>query len=235
MKLLKYGLHGVKGRASGKISSYHRGGGHKKLYRYIDNHRYLRGVFGKILKIEKDPYRSSLIALVGYTNGVLCYNLLPEGLEVGSIVKNLPIYDKKVEDRVGISCAIGNVATGSLVHNIEFKPNSGGKIARSAGTCAVVMKNYGTSVLIKLPSGRMSLLPSDSYCTIGSVGNEGHKMVSIGKAGRSRWLGKRPHVRGYAMNPVDHPHGGRTKGGKLLRTPWGRLAKGVKTRKKNRW
>jgi len=237
MKFLHFGLTNVKGRSKGRISSYNRGGGHKRRFRYVDNQRFLKDVPGKVIKVVHDPYRTAKLAMVGYTNGIIAYNLLPEGVGVGSIIKTHSSGSPSVlsMEMLGHSCELGMVKAGTLVHNVENKSEHGGQIARSAGSCAVVVKNYVDSVLLKLPSGSLSLFSSKNLCTIGAVGFSEHKLRNLKKAGASRWRGRRPHVRGTAMNPIDHPQGGRTNGGKFPRTPWGRLAKGVKTRKNKKW
>lgn len=229
MKKLSFGLHQVKGRNKGRVSSFQRGGGHTKRYKFIDFSRTLPNISGKILKVDYDAYRSADVFLVGYTNGILSYTLGIDSLKVGDSVSI--VRDTKETDliKLGVSCPLKNVKVGIKVHNVENFPGSGGQIARSAGSCAILLKKYEDFGLLKLPSGEYRLLPLLSMCTIGTVGNVKHKDNKLLKAGVSRWLGRRPHVRGQAMNPVDHPHGGRTNGGKIPRTPWGKLAKGVKT------
>jgi len=231
MVKLNFGFHKVVGRNRGRISSYQKGGGVKVLYRAVDFFRFMPNVEGRILKIVSDPTRSAFICLVGYTNHIVSYMLLPKGLKVGSKVLNLWSDLPYDSTRVGLSCPLFYVKQGVSVHNVEIKPLKGGKIARSAGTKAVLLKKNKQTGLLRLPSGQMGLISLFNLCTIGEVSNESHKLRDIGKAGLNRRRGIRPHVRGQAMNPVDHPHGGRTNGGKVPCTPWGRVARGVKTSK----
>lgn len=230
MKKLSFGLHRVKGRSKGRISMYQRGGGHKRRYRYVDFYRNLPNVIGKILEVVYDPYRSSYLFCIGYTNGIVSYTLGIKELGVGDYIETRK--QKGLDfSKPGISCFLGSVKVGSKVHNIEVKPRQGGQLVRSAGSCAILLKKYETKGfgLVKLPSKEYRLLPLECMCTIGTVSNPDHKDKKLAKAGSNRWRGKRPHVRGQAMNPVDHPHGGRTNGGKVPRTPWGQTAKGIKT------
>ena len=234
VKKLKYGFHKVYGRSKGRICSYHLGGGHKKLYRFIDYKRVLTGVPAKIIKIEKDPYRSAPLFLVGFSNGLLGYHLGISGLGVGDYLEVSRCTSSDDLDQSGLSCPLGVVKVGCKVHNIEFYPGSGGALSRSAGSFSVILKKYPHKILLKLSSGEYRLFSSDCLCTIGRVSGINHKEINLIKAGRVRWLGRRPIVRGQAMNPIDHPHGGRTNGGKVPVTPWGRIAKGKTTRKRRK-
>tara|TARA_Y100001970_G_C14251681_1_gene872340 strand:- start:5455 stop:6285 length:831 start_codon:yes stop_codon:yes gene_type:complete len=220
---------------NGRITSRHRGGGHRRRYRFIDFKRNKFDLSGIIKSIEYDPNRSSRIALVQYKDGEKRYIIAPEGIKVGdeivSSVKN------QIPFKVGNAMPLGRIPEGLLVHNIELKPGKGAQMARSAGAYARIMATEKGMVTLKLPSGELRLVSQDCIATIGSVGNKSHENISIGKAGRSRWLGRRPKVRGVAMNPVDHPHGGgegRTSGGRHPVSPWGTPAKGYRTRKKNK-
>ncbi|NOZ07463.1 MAG: 50S ribosomal protein L2 [FCB group bacterium] len=217
---------------NGRITSRRRGGGHKRRYRIIDFKRNKYDVAGKVIAIEYDPNRSSRIALVEYEDGERRYILAPDGVKVDT-----PILSSRERTPIkpGNSTPMANIPDGMLVHNIEMKPGKGGQMARSAGTYARIMAKEGGMVTLKLPSGEMRMIPDSCQATIGVVGNKSHENIDIGKAGRNRWLGRRPKVRGVAMNPIDHPHGGgegRTSGGRHPVSPWGTPAKGYKTRKK---
>ena len=232
---LNYGFHKVYGRGRQSITSRHRGGGKKVIYKNVDFFRFLPNVKGKLLSTVRDSYRSGHIGLVGYTNGIVSYMLLPS-VKVDNFIT---VYRSETPEhrdysRVGISCPLYCVKVGSSVYNVESNFLKGGSIARSAGTKAILMKKYKTTGLLRLPSGLLILVSLKNFCSIGEVSNEHHKLESLKKAGVNRWKGKRPIVRGIAMNPVDHPHGGRTNGGKVPCTAWGRIAKGPKTRKKKR-
>jgi len=216
----------------GQISSYHKGGGHKKMYRIIDFKRSLRDIFGYVERIEYDPNRSSYIALIIYRNGSLQYIIAPKGLKAGDEI--ITSNSNEIDIKIGNSLPIKNVPIGTLIHNIELLPNKGGQLARSAGTYAKLIKKENNIALIRLSSGKMIEISNSCLCTIGEVSNDNVKNKVIGKAGRSRWLGIRPTVRGVAMNPIDHPHGGgegKTSGGRCSVTPWGKPTKGFKTRK----
>ena len=216
----------------GRISVRHKGGGHKRLYRIIDFRRNKIGVSGKVASIEYDPNRSANIALIKYTDGEKRYILAPHGLVVNAVVLSGP--NAPIEP--GNALPLENIPLGFAVHNVELTLGKGGQIVRSAGTAALVAAKDGDYVTLKLPSGEMRMVFKKCYATVGTVGNADHMNVVIGKAGRNRWLGIRPTVRGMAMNPVDHPHGGgegKSKG-KHPVTPWGRPTKGYKTRKKNK-
>ena len=218
---------------AGRITSRHRGGGHKKLYRLIDFRRDKDGVPGKIAAIEYDPNRSSLIALLHYADGEKRYILHANGMKVGQEL----ISGDGAEIRTGNCMPLRSVPVGAIVHNIELKPGKGGQMVKTAGASAQVMAKDGKYVTLRLPSGEMRMVHAECRATIGQVGNLEHENVTLGKAGRSRWLGRRPHVRGVAMNPVDHPMGGgegRTSGGRNPCTPWGKPTKGYKTRKKRK-
>jgi large subunit ribosomal protein L2 len=219
--------------AGGRISVRRRGGGHKRRYRTVDFRRDNYGIPGKVVSIEYDPNRSSNIALVHYADGDKRYIIAPKGLEIGTEVQS----GEKAPIKVGNSLPLFAIPLGMTVHNIELQLGRGGQIVRSAGTSATVAAKEGDYVTLKLPSGEMRMVFHKCIATIGSVGNEDHMNVTIGKAGRGRWLGKRPKVSGNAMNPIDHPHGGgegHTSGGRHPVTPWGKPTKGYKTRKKRK-
>ncbi len=232
--------HRAKGRSrqQGKITSRHRGGGHKKLYRIIDFKRDKSLVPAKVAAIEYDPFRSARIALLHYADGEKRYILWPENLKVGDTVMSISYEDASAgkelpEIKPGNAMPLKFIPVGTIVHNIELKPGKGGQLVRSAGTEAQVLGRTGNYVQVRLPSGEMRLVHERCMATIGKVGLAEHELVKLGKAGRTRWLGWRPHVRGTAMNPVDHPHGGgegRTRG-KHPESPWGWKTKGYKTRR----
>ena len=215
----------------GRITSRRRGGGHKRRYRIIDFKRNKLDISGKVISVEYDPNRSARIALVEYEDGDRKYILAPDGIKVNNTV--ISSRDNKIPFKTGNSTCLKYIPEGILVHNIEMKPRKGAQLARSAGTYAKIMAKDNSMVTLKLPSGEMRMIHEDCLATIGVVGNKNHENIKIGKAGRSRWLGKRPKVRGVVMNPVDHPHGGgegRTSGGRNPVTPWGVATKGKKTR-----
>nr|YP_010338151.1 ribosomal protein L2 [Erythrolobus coxiae]UNJ17736.1 ribosomal protein L2 [Erythrolobus coxiae] len=219
----------------GIITCRHKGGGHKKRYRLIDFKRNLRDITAKVASIEYDPHRNARIALLHYTNGVKRYILHPRSLEVGSYITagtNSPI-------SIGNSLPLASIPLGAAIHNIELTPKKGGQIARSAGTYAQLVAKEGNFVTLKLPSGEVRMVRNTCYATIGQVGNVDASNITIGKAGRSRWLGRKPQVRGVVMNPVDHPHGGGEGRSPIGRpkpvTPWGKPALGMKTRKKTKY
>ncbi len=218
---------------NGRITTRHQGGGHKRRYRIVDFKRVKDGVPATVAAIEYDPNRSSRIALLHYADGAKAYILAPLGLKVGAKVESGPGADI----RPGNALPLANIPTGTLVHNVELKPGRGGQIARSAGSgIQLVAKDEGYGVL-RLPSGEMRRVPLTCRATVGQVGNVDHQNVTGGKAGRSRWQGKRPAVRGSAMNPVDHPHGGgegKSKGGRHPVTPWGVPTLGKRTRRKHK-
>jgi len=213
----------------GRVSMWQRGGGHKRRYRLIDFKRDKNGVPGQVTTIEYDPNRSANIALVTYKDGDKRYIIAPLGLQVGQTI----LASSEADIVVGNCLPLKNIPVGTMIHNIELRPGKGGQMARSAGAGAQIMAKEGEYAHLRLPSGEMRLVLTECRATIGQVGNIDHANVSVGKAGRSRWLGKRPHVRGVAMNPVDHPHGGgegKTSGGRHPVTPWGVPTKGHKTR-----
>ncbi len=216
---------------NGRITMRRRGGGHKQKYRVIDFRRNKFDIPAKVAAIEYDPNRSANIALLFYVDGEKRYILAPAGLKVGDVI----VSGENVEIRVGNALPLKNIPAGALVHNIEMKPGKGGQIARGAGAKAQIMAKEGNYVTLKLPSGEMRMVLENCYATLGEIGNKDHSNVTLGKAGRTRWLGRRPKVRGVVMNPVDHPMGGgegKTSGGGHPRTPWGKPTKGYKTRKK---
>lgn len=217
----------------GRVTSWQRGGGHKRRYRAIDFKRDKDGVPGKVTSIEYDPNRSANIALVTYRDGEKRYVLAPLGLSVGQEI----VSAKEADIVVGNCLPLLQIPIGTMVHNVELRPGKGGQMARSAGTAAQIMAKEGRYAHLRLPSGEVRLVLVECRATIGQVGNVDHANVSIGKAGRSRWLGRRPVVRGVATNPVDHPHGGgegKTSGGRHPVTPWGVPTKGHKTRHNRR-
>ncbi len=233
-KALTKGRGSKAGRgAGGRISTRRRGGGHKRLQRVIDFKRDKSGVPGKVTHIEYDPNRSANIALITYKDGDKRYIIAPKGLRQGDQVESGP----KAAVKLGNSIPLENVPVGRLVHNVELNLGKGGQLARTAGASALVAAKEGDYVTVKLPSGEMRMVFRKCYATIGEVGNEDHMNVTLGKAGRNRWKGNRPKMRGISMNPVDHPHGGgegSTAGGRHPVTPWGKPTKGFKTRKKHK-
>ncbi|HIK33228.1 MAG TPA: 50S ribosomal protein L2 [Oscillatoriales cyanobacterium M59_W2019_021] len=234
-KSLTCHIHRPKGRNNrGVITCRHRGGGHKRLYRIIDFRRDKRNIEAKVAEIEYDPNRNARIALLHYRDGEKRYILHPAGLSVGTVITAGP--DAPIE--VGNALPLSNIPLGTNVHNVELTPGKGGQIVRAAGTSAQVVAKEGSFVTLKLPSGEVRMIRRDCYATIGSVGNSDARNVTLGKAGRTRWLGRRPQVRGSVMNPVDHPHGGGEGRAPIGRsgpmTPWGKPALGAKTRKKNK-
>lgn len=220
----------------GRLTSRHIGGGHKQKYRIVDFKRRKFDVVAEVIGIEYDPNRSARIALIQYTDGVKSYILAPAGLTVGAKV----VSGANAAPEIGNALPLKNIPLGSAIHNIELIPGKGGQIARSAGQQAILNNREGGYALIKMPSGEIRKIHEEAYATIGQVGNVDHMNVSSGKAGRTRWLGRRPHVRGMVMNPVDHPMGGgqgKSKGGGGRHhpmSPWGQLAKGFKTRRKHK-
>jgi large subunit ribosomal protein L2 len=223
-------LHKSGGRNNhGELTSWWRGGGHKRQYRVIDFKRDKHGIPGRVATIEYDPNRSARIALVYYVDGDKRYILQPNGLKVGDTI----VSGDNVDILPGNALPLKNIPLGTLVHNVELKPGRGGQIARGAGSAVQVVAKEGDYASVKMPSGELRRISIECLATIGQVGNLEHENVSLGKAGRSRWLGKRPHVRGVAMNPVDHPLGGgegKTSGGRHPVSPWGMPTKGYKTR-----
>lgn len=231
-KSLVVGLRKKGGRnAYGRITVRHRGGGAVRRYRMVDFSRMERDMVGNVVAIEYDPNRNARIALVVFPNGRKRYILAPEGLKAGSTV----MAGEQVETRVGNALPLRNIPIGFFVHNVEMAPGSGGKLARSAGMSIQLVAKDNGYVTLKMPSGEVRLVHEDCWATVGTLGNADHKNISIGKAGRTRHLGFRPTVRGVAMNPVDHPLGGgegKAKGGKPPCSPWGKNAKGAKTRRR---
>jgi len=219
----------------GRITCRHIGGGNKQRYRLVDFKRSKRGISASVVAIEYDPIRTARIALLQYVDGTKSYILAPVGLEVGMTVSAGP----DAEPKVGNSLPLSHLPLGSAVHNVELVPGKGGQLARSAGQQVILSNREGGYALLKLPSGEIRRVHEACYATFGQVGNVNHMNVSSGKAGRSRWQGVRPTVRGMVMNPVDHPNGGgqgKSKGGggrQHLQSPWGQLAKGQKTRRKH--
>ncbi|HEX9483942.1 MAG TPA: 50S ribosomal protein L2 [Gemmatimonadaceae bacterium] len=213
----------------GHIAMRRRGGGHKRKYRIIDFKRNRLGEPATVREIEYDPNRSARIALVEYADGEKRYVLHPKGLKVGDVIASGPGTDV----RLGNALPLGEIPLGTAVHNIELKVGKGGQVCRSAGMSAQVMAKEGEYVTLRMPSSEVRLVHQKCLATIGEVGNAEHELESWGKAGKSRWMGKRPKVRGEVMNPVDHPHGGRTRGGRNVVSPWGKK-EGVKTRNKKK-
>jgi len=217
----------------GRITSRFRGGGHKHHYRIVDFKRRKDGIPAKVDSIEYDPNRTAFIALLHYADGEKRYIIAPKGLTVGTTVMSGP----DAEARVGNCLPLSRIPVGSTIHAIEMKPGRGAQICRSAGSSAMLIAREDRMATIRLPSGEVRLVEADCRATLGSTSNSDHNLVSIGKAGRSRWKGRRPHNRGVTMNPVDHPMGGgegRTSGGRHPCSPWGQKSKGLKTRKKSK-
>lgn len=217
--------------AQGRITVRHRGGGHKRMYRRIDFKRDKFGIPAKVAAIEYDPNRTARIALLHYVDGEKRYIIAPDGLQVGDTVVSGPEADIKV----GNALPLANIPTGTVIHNLELVRGAGGQLVKSAGAGAQLMAKEGKYAHVRLPSGEVRLIRLECMATIGQVGNINHENITIGKAGRKRWLGFRPSVRGVAMNPVDHPHGGgegRSSIGRDPVTPWGKPALGHRTRKK---
>lgn len=232
---LLHGLRRTGGRNShGRITSRHRGGGHRRLYRQVDFRRDRAGVPARVLGIERDPTRSSHVALVQYGDGQRRYILSPTGLRV----------DQEIVSGEGAAIQPGNtlplrmIPTGIPIHNVELHPGKGGQLVRSAGAAATIMAKEGDMAHVRLPSGEVRLIRVACSATVGQVGNLDHAGISLGKAGRTRWLGRRPRTRGVAKNPHDHPMGGgegKSKGGNHPCSPWGQLSKGFKTRRRSKW
>lgn len=218
----------------GRVTSRHRGGGHKRRYRLIDFKREKHGVNAAVASIEYDPNRSARIALLHYADGEKRYIVAPDGLKVGQVIQS----GSGVEVQLGNALPLQEIPVGTFIHNVEMRPGKGGQLGRSAGNSLQLMAKEGDFAQLKLPSGEVRKVRVNCYATVGTVSNGDHENISLGKAGRSRWLGIRPHSRGMAMNPVDHPMGGgegRSKSGggwQHPESPWGKYAKGLKTRKK---
>ena len=219
----------------GRITTRHKGGGHKRRYRVIDFKRKKDGVPAKVAAIEYDPNRSSRIALLHYADGEKRYILAPQKLSVGDTVMSGPEADIKP----GNALPLADIPTGTVIHAVELQPGKGAAIARSAGTSVQLMAKEGTKAILRMPSSEMRMAPLTCRATVGVVGNPEHEGIKIGKAGRNRWKGKRPSVRGTAMNPVDHPHGGgegkNKSAGRHPVTPWGKPTKGHRTRPKQKY
>ena len=232
VKALTVGLKGSGGRNNhGRTTVWWRGGGHKRTYRIIDFKRRRFDVPATVERLEYDPNRTAFIALLRYEDGELSYILAPQRLQVGDVVSA----GERVDIRPGNALPLKNIPVGTIVHNVELKPGKGGQIARSAGAYVQLVGRDAGLALLRLGSGEVRTVPSDCMATIGAVSNPDHSNQTFAKAGRMRWKGRRPHVRGVAMNPVDHPHGGgegRTSGGRHPVTPWGKPTKGARTRKK---
>ncbi len=218
---------------TGRITIRRRGGGHKRRYRIIDFKRNKFDIPGKVATVEYDPNRSAYISLIHYTDGEKRYILCPVGLKVGDTI----LSGESAPLKVANAMPLKKIPAGLFVHNIELQPGKGGQMVRSAGAAAQVMAHDDSFTTLKLPSGEIRLVNSECYAVIGEVGNKAHEQIVSGKAGRTRWLGRRPSVRGVAMNPVDHPMGGgegKSSGGRHPCTPWGKPTKGYKTRKRNK-
>ena len=228
IKSLTEGKHGTGGRNNnGRITVRWRGGGHKRRYRIIDFKRARREESAEVVRLEYDPNRSGFIALVKYEDGELSYILAPQRLRAGDKV----VAGERVDVKPGNAMPMRNIPAGTIIHNIELKAGKGGQLARSAGTYAQLVGRDAGYALLRLSSGEVRLVSGECMATIGAVSNPDHSNTVTGKAGRTRWKGNRPTVRSIAMNPIDHPNGGRTKGGKHWATPWGKPTKGAKTRK----
>ena len=229
-KSLTEGKHCSGGRNNlGHITSFQRGGGHKQRYRLVDFKRQRDNIVATVERLEYDPNRTAFIALIQYENGEKSYILAPQRLSIGDRI----ISGSNIDIKIGNALPLKDIPIGTIVHNVEMKPGKGGQLARSAGAYVQIIGRESGYIQLRLSSGELRVVLSDCRATIGAVSNQDQKNISIGKAGRSRWLGRRPVVRGVAMNPVDHPHGGgegRTSGGRHPVTPWGKPTKGKKTR-----
>ncbi len=230
VKALTEGKRSKGGRNNnGRITQRWRGGGHKRRYRFVDFARKKADMPAEVVRLEYDPNRSGFIALLRYEDGELSYILAPQRLKEGDKV----VAGERVDVKPGNAMPMRNIPVGSIIHNVEMKPGKGGQLARAAGTYAQLVGRDAGYALLRLSSGEVRMVRAECMATIGAVSNPDRQNVSIGKAGRNRWLGKRPSVRGVAMNPIDHPHGGgegRTSGGRHPVTPWGKPTKGKKTR-----
>ena len=228
IKVLVEGKRKTGGRnVHGRITTRHIGGGHKQSYRLVDFKRKKHDIVGKVERLEYDPNRSAFIALIKYADGELAYIIAPQRLAIGDEV----ISGQKVDVKPGNAMPLESIPIGTLIHNVELKPGRGAQLARSAGSFAQLVGRDGGWAVLKLMSGETRKIRADCMASIGAVSNPDHSNQVTGKAGRTRWKGTRPTVRSIAMNPVDHPNGGRTKGGKHWATPWGKPTKGYKTRK----
>jgi large subunit ribosomal protein L2 len=231
VKALTEGKNSSGGRNNaGRITSRYRGGGHKQAYRKIDFKRNKADVSAKVERIEYDPNRTAFIALIKYEDGELAYILAPQRLSAGDTI----VSGEHVDVKPGNAMPVASIPVGTIVHNVEIKIGKGGQIARSAGTYTQIVGRDGEYVILRLNSGEQRLVHGRCKATVGAVSNPDNMNVSIGKAGRTRWMGRRGHVRGETMNPVDHPLGGRTRGGRHPVTPWGKPTRGMKTRKNKR-
>jgi len=234
VKALTAPLHSKGGRNNtGRTTVWNRGGGHKRRYRIIDFKRAKFGVPAQVERLEYDPNRSSFIALISYKDGEKAYILAPQKLKVGDMVMSGP----QAEIQTGNALPLKNIPVGTIVHNVEIKPGAGGKMARSAGSSIQLAGKDGATIQLRMPSGELRRVHETCMATVGSVSNPDHMNTQVGKAGRSRWMGQRPNVRGVVMNPIDHPHGGgegKTSGGRHPVTPWGKPTKGKKTRNKRK-
>ena len=234
LKQLTEGKHRTGGRnVYGRITSRFRGGGHKQRYRIVDFKRAKIGIPARVAEIEYDPNRTARIALLHYADGEKTYILAPDGLKQGDTV----VSSRLADIRPGNCLPLGDIPAGTMIHNIEMRKGKGGQMVRSAGTAAQLMAKDATYAQVKLPSGEVRKIHVLCRATVGQVSNLEHQNISLGKAGRARWLGRRPHNRGVTMNPVDHPMGGgegRTSGGRHPCSPWGQLTKGLKTRNNKR-
>lgn len=234
VKTLTEGLKKTGGRNNkGRITTRHIGGGHARRYRMVDFKRTKMDMAAVVERMEYDPNRTAFIALITYQDGTQAYILAPQRLNVGDSV----VSGEKVDVKPGNAMRIKNIPVGTIVHNVELRPGKGGQIARSAGTYVQIVGRDAGHALVKLSSGELRMVPQDCMATVGAVSNADHTNVKLGKAGRKRWMGVRPTVRGVVMNPVDHPHGGgegRTSGGRHPVSPWGKGAKGTKTRNNKR-
>ncbi|OJX10043.1 MAG: 50S ribosomal protein L2 [Caedibacter sp. 37-49] len=232
VKTLTEGKKKTGGRNNnGRITSFQRGGGHKQRYRVIDFKRRKDGMIAKVERLEYDPNRTAFIALIRYEDDTLSYILAPQRLALGDQVES----GDKADIKTGNCLSLKGIPVGTIIHNIEMRPGKGGQLARSAGTYAQIIGRDAGNIQLRLTSGELRVVSGECRATIGAVSNPDQKNVSLGKAGRSRWLGRRPVVRGVAMNPIDHPHGGgegKTSGGRHPVTPWGKPTKGKKTRGK---
>ncbi len=216
----------------GRITARHRGGGHKQKYRTIDFRRAKKDVPAKVVRLEYDPNRTAFIALIEYEDGELAYILAPQRIQPGDTVM---ASDEQLDVQPGNAMPLSVMPIGTIIHNVEMKPGKGGQIARAAGTYAQLVGRDAGYAMLRLKSGEVRMVRAECMATVGAVSNPDHMNINLGKAGRSRWLGRRPHTRGVAMNPVDHPHGGgegKTSGGRHPVTPWGKPTKGARTRGK---
>jgi large subunit ribosomal protein L2 len=234
VKRLTEGLSKKGGRNNaGRITARRRGGGHKRRYRLVDFERTRTDSPAKVVRLEFDPNRTAFIALIEYEDGEQSYILAPQRLNVGETV----VAGDRVDVKPGNAMPLASIPVGTIVHNVEMKPGKGGQIARSAGSYVQLVGRDASNALLRLSSGEVRMVRAECMATIGAVSNQDHSNAKLGKAGRHRWLGKRPSVRGVAMNPIDHPHGGgegRTSGGRHPVTPWGKPTKGAKTRSNKR-